>query len=79
MKEGYIKATDITLQTSPQDRLLAYEAEATITARKAPNAKKGPLAAKDILEVKEIARKRLESETQDIESSGFVSGACTLD
>lgn len=73
MKEGYVKATNITLQTSPQDRLLRFEQEAEVIARRAPTAKKGPLAAKELLEVKEIARKRLEDETNRIESSGFVS------
>lgn len=73
MKENYVKATNNTLQASPQDRLLRFEQEATIAARRAPGAKKGPLAAKELLEVKEIARKKLEDETREIENSGFVS------
>lgn len=67
--------TDTTLQTSPVDRLLQFEQEATLSARRAPGAKKGPLAAKEILEVKAIAQKRLEDETREIEGAGLVSQA----
>lgn len=73
IKEGYIRATNVTLQTSPQDRLLRFEEEATTAVRRAPGTKKGPLSAKDIIQVKETARRKLELETDEIENSGFVS------
>lgn len=73
MREGYIKATGVQIQVSPQDRLLQFEQEATAAVRRDPNTKKGPLSSKELLLIKEKAEKRLEEETEAIESSGFVS------
>jgi len=73
MKEGYIKATGLQLQISPQDRLLRFEQEATMVVRRVPTTKKGPLSSKDLLHIKEKAEKELEEETEAIESRGFVS------
>lgn len=72
-KEGYIKPTSPILQRSPTDRLLQYEEDATISLRAQPGTKKGPLAAKDLLEVKAAAKRRLEAEVLAIENSGLVS------
>lgn len=73
MREGYIKVTSVQLQISPQDRLLQIEQEETAVVRRDPKTKKGPLSSKELLQIKEKAEKKLEQETEAIESSGFVS------
>ena len=73
VKEGYIKPTNPILQQPPEDRLLQYEYDATVSLRAQPGTKKGPLAAKELLEVKQIARQRMEAEIITIENSGIVS------
>ena len=71
----YIKPTSASLQISPRDRLLRYQEDAERAKRASAGAKKGPLAAKDILEVRELARRRLKEEVESIESGGFVSAS----
>jgi hypothetical protein len=73
MREGYIKATGVQLQISPQDRLLQIEQEETAVVRRNPQTKKGPLSSKELLQIKEKAEKKLTEETEAVESSGFVS------
>ena len=73
LRDGYIKATSIALQISPQDRLMQYEAEEEASLRRVPGARKGPLAAKEIVELKHLARQKLEEETRLVENSGLVS------
>ncbi|KAF8306433.1 hypothetical protein DL93DRAFT_2172096 [Clavulina sp. PMI_390] len=70
----YLKATDIALQASPQDRFLRFEKEAHTSVRNAPGAKKGIASAKELLEIKEIATKKLNEETARIESSALIKG-----
>lgn len=52
---------------------MAFEADEEGIMRRIPGARKGPLAAKEIIEVKENARRRLEKETEELEARGLVS------
>lgn len=74
LNSQYIKPTAPVLQTSPRDRYLRYQKEAERKKNSAPNAKKGPMSAKDRMEINEAASKRLRDEVNSIESSGLVSG-----
>jgi hypothetical protein len=57
--------------------LIRYQEEAERAKRASAGAKKGPLAAKDLLEVRELARRRLKEEVDSIEGGGFVSTLST--
>lgn len=73
VESQYIKPTAATLQISPRDRLIRYEQEAEAKKRAEAGAKKGPLAGKEIIELKVLAQSRYEEEIAEIEASGLVS------
>ena len=60
-----MKPTSASSHTSPHDRLIRYEEEEK-------KKRKGILSAKDLREVKETARIRLQKEIEAEEESGIV-------